>query len=258
MKSGMKITTIGISFLLIGAMGLVQCKDGKEATGHDSHWTYEGQTGPEKWGELSEDFEACKLGKNQSPIDIKDASAADLPELKLQYKDAGFEVVNNGHTIQVNLKDAGKLVIGEDSYSLLQFHFHHPSEEAVNGERFPLVAHFVHKSDSGELAVIGLLFKEGAANESLSGVWSLMPAAADETNPGEGALNPTSVIKDASAYYTFKGSLTTPPCSEGVRWIVLKNPATISAEQVEAFKKLYPMNARPIQPLNDREIQVSN
>ncbi|MCB1138977.1 MAG: carbonic anhydrase family protein [Leptospiraceae bacterium] len=257
MKTGIKSIAIGMSLLLIGTPGFLQCADGKGGAEH-GHWSYEGGTGPENWGELSEEFEACKMGKYQSPIDIKDATAADLPELQLEYKDAGFEVVNNGHSIQVNLKDAGKLVIGEDAYNLLQFHFHHPSEAAVNGERFPLVAHFVHKSASGELAVVGLLFRKGAVNESLSGIWSLMPGSADQTNPGEGTLNPTSIIQDASAYYTFKGSLTIPPCSEGVRWIVLKNPATISAEQVDAFKKLYPMNARPIQPRNHREIQVSN
>ncbi len=237
------------------SLALVSCKG--ESKPHGGHWSYEGETGPEKWGELSTDFEACKIGENQSPIDITGASAADLPALQLNYNPTNYEIVNNGHTIQVNLKDAGKLVIGEDSYSLLQFHFHHPSEEAVDGERFPLVAHFVHKADDGELAVIGLLFSEGDKNALLSSVFANMPGEAKATVDGEGTLNPSEILGSELGYYTFTGSLTTPPCSEGVRWIVLKSPTTVGGEQLAAFKKLFPMNARPIQPLNDREIKVS-
>lgn len=247
---GLKVT-----LLLIGAMAFTfHCKD----SGSDhAEWSYEGATGPEKWGELSEDFAACKTGENQSPIDIKGAEAADLPALNLNYKPAAYEVVNNGHTIQVNLKDAGQLTIGEDSYDLLQFHFHSPSEEAVDGKRFPMVAHFVHKSEAGELAVIGLMFDEGAKNETLADVWSLIPAEEKATNQGTGELNPSDIIGANLGYYTFTGSLTTPPCSEGVRWIVLKSASTIGPDQLSAFKDLYPMNARPIQPLNDRQIQAS-
>ena len=170
------------------SLALVSCKG--ESKPHGGHWSYEGETGPEKWGELSTDFEACKIGENQSPIDITGASAADLPALQLNYNPTNYEIVNNGHTIQVNLKDAGKLVIGEDSYSLLQFHFHHPSEEAVDGERFPLVAHFVHKADDGELAVIGLLFSEGdksieAFQDDIADRYADKPSAINPDEPAE-------------------------------------------------------------------------
>jgi carbonic anhydrase len=229
----------------------------KEAPPAKVEWSYEGATGPENWGDLSPDFAACKTGMEQSPIDITGAGDADLPALELNYNPASYEVVNNGHTIQVNLEGAGNLKVGDDTYDLLQFHFHTPSEEAINGKRFPLDVHFVHKSAAGELAVIGLLFEEGAANEQLAAFWSQMPTEANATNKGEGKLDPAAIIGTELSYYTFKGSLTTPPCSEGVRWLVLQTPTTIGADQLAAFQSIYDMNARPIQPLNDREIQAS-
>ena len=225
---------------------------------HDSHghWSYKEATGPENWGDLSAEFQACKLGKNQSPIDITDVRDADLPPLNLNYKDTSFEIVNNGHTIQINLENAGELVIEEDTYKLLQFHFHNPSEEAVEGQRFPLVAHFVHKSDAGELAVIALFFVTGQKNGLLEPVFSNMPGSPEETKPGNGTINPSEIL-GSKGYYAYNGSLTTPPCSEGVRWIVLKTPSKLSLEQLSSFKELYSGNARPLQPLNAREIMSS-
>ena len=238
--------------LVLMLCGLAVCEHQDHA-----HWTYTGEAGPESWGDLSADFQACKMGKNQSPINITGAKTTNLDPLELDYQDTPYEVANNGHSIQVNLQDAGKLTIGDDSYQLLQFHFHNPSEEAVDGERYPLVAHFVHKSASGDLAVVALFFVAGQENSQLKPVFSNMPGKEKEAFEGDGQINPSSILGSDLSYYAYNGSLTTPPCSEGVRWIVLKKPTELSIAQLSAFKELYSGNARPLQPLNSRIILKS-
>ncbi len=247
--SGFELTQILLCFFI--AAGLASCKH------ENAHWAYGGDSGPEQWGDLSTDFQACKLGKNQSPIDISNAKTTDLTSLTLNYQDTPYVVENNGHSIQINLENAGNLTIGEDTYKLLQFHFHNPSEEAVDGQRFPLVAHFVHKSDAGNLAVIALFFATGKENALLKPVFSNLPAEEKESLKGDSQINPASILGNELAYYAYNGSLTTPPCSEGVRWIVLKKPTELSLEQLSAFKELYSGNARPLQPLNARQVLQS-
>jgi carbonic anhydrase len=227
--------------------------------GHAPHWEYEGKAGPAHWGSLEHDFESCKLGKEQSPIDIstKSVEKANLPAIQTSYKNSSGELVNNGHTIQINLADGGSATVPSGSYKLLQFHFHTPSEEKIDGKNFPLVAHLVHKSDAGNLAVIGVLFKEGKENQALKEIFSALPA-----KEGKEALksnfDASSLLPSTMGYYAFKGSLTTPPCSEGVAWQVLKTPVEISKAQIQAFKKIFKMNARPVQPLNQRKVQEAN
>jgi carbonic anhydrase len=222
-----------------------------------AHWSYGGKNDPAHWAGLDRANAACKLSKQQSPINIEErfAKKGPLAALEFQYAAGPAEVVNNGHTVQVNLVPGNGLKVGDDRAELLQFHFHTPSEEQINHRRYPMVAHFVHKSADGKLSVVAVLFKEGRANAALAPVFDALPA---EGKPlALASINPADVLPAAHAYYKFTGSLTTPPCSDGVRWQVLKNPVELSKQQISAFQKLYKMNARPIQPLNHRVVEVS-
>lgn len=219
-----------------------------------AHWSYSGKSDAKHWGDMQPDYVGCKLGKEQSPIDIRRATKADLPAIGFDYANGPAEVINNGHTIQVNLAAGGKAKLASGDHELLQFHFHTPSEEKINGKAYPMVAHLVHRSGEGKLAVVAVLFKLGKENPVLTRVFSAMPQKADEKAVLEGGMNVADLLPAKQAYYAFMGSLTTPPCSEGVRWHVLKQPVELSKAQLVAFKKLYPMNARPVQPLNGRAV----
>lgn len=220
-----------------------------------AHWSYEGEEGPQKWGQLDPAFGTCANGHEQSPIDIRQATPAELPPLKFDYSSAPLNIVNNGHTIQVNYPPGSTLTVGDKTYALRQFHFHHPSEEHVDGRGFELVAHLVHADESGRLAVVAVLFQIGPANAALETIWSRMPAeAGNNVQVSAVALSAKELLPGNRGYYTFRGSLTTPPCSEGVTWFVLKEPATLSQDQAKAFAKIFPNNARPIQPTNEREV----
>lgn len=229
------------------------------AEGHHVHWSYAGEADPSHWSEISEEFSTCKIGKEQSPIDIssKSAEKAALAPIQTAYKASAGELINNGHTIQIGLADAGSATVPSGEYKLLQFHFHTPSEEKIDGKNFPLVAHLVHKNAAGNLAVIAVLFKEGKENSALKDIFSKLPADEDKSSLAV-PFDVTSLLPTSLGYYTFKGSLTTPPCSEGVAWHVLKEPVEISSAQIDAFKKVFKMNARPVQPLNGRKVLEVN
>ena len=222
---------------------------------HPPHWAYSGPGDPKHWGQLDPAFAACSNGRQQSPIDIRDAKIADLPVLKLDYSAVPLSVIDNGHTVMVNYAPGSTLTVGDKVYKLTQFHFHHPSEEHINGRGFDMVAHLVHKDAEGHLAVVAVLFKKGAANPLLETLWKNIPPDKEKTV----ALPSVSVnVKDLLpadlGYYTFSGSLTTPPCTEGVTWYVLKTSSTLSPEQLATFAKLYSANNRPIEPTYQREI----
>jgi carbonic anhydrase len=221
------------------------------------HWSYQGKTAPDRWAELEDANAACKISKEQSPINIVDSATkkAALPALDFKYVAGAAEVINNGHTIQVNLPAGSSLKAGDFEANLLQFHFHTPSEEKINGKNYPMVAHFVHKTADGKLAVVAVLFKNGKENAALAPVFAALPKEGKPT--ALASFDPAAVIPAKHAYYKFAGSLTTPPCSDGVRWQVLKEPMELSKAQVAAFQKLYKMNARPVQPLNGRVVEVS-
>ncbi|MFZ6689222.1 carbonic anhydrase [Undibacterium sp. SXout11W] len=225
--------------------------------GAPAHWSYDGKTAPTKWADLDEANSACKISKEQSPIDIvkSKVTKAALPALDFSYKSSTAEVVNNGHTIQINLPAGSSLKVGNDEAALLQFHFHTPSEEKIDGVNYPMVAHFVHKNADGKLFVVAVLFKAGKENATLAPIFSALPAEGTPTSLA--SFDPSKVLPGNLAYYKFMGSLTTPPCSDGVRWHVLKQPVEISKAQIAAFKKMYKMNARPVQPLNGRVVEVS-
>ncbi len=221
---------------------------------HGVHWGYEGNEGPDKWSSLSADYHLCAAGKSQSPVDISNAMQGDLKPIEFNYKAAsGATVVNNGHTIQVNYPAGSYAVISDKRYDLLQFHFHVPSEHTINGDAADMVAHLVHKAQDGQLAVVGVLFEQGAANETLAPVWQSMPASSGKATLNE-TLDVASLLPSDTSHFNYSGSLTTPPCSEGVNWNVLKQPVSVSNGQVAAFTRIFPKSVRPVQPLNGRAL----
>jgi carbonic anhydrase len=226
-----------------------------------AHWTYSGATGPAKWGSLEKDFGSCSLGKTQSPIDIHDSAAkkADLPAINFDYKSSPLNIIDNGHTIQINYAPGSTITVGDKQYELVQFHFHKPSEEKLNGKNFDMVAHLVHKDSDGNLAVVAVLLKKGSASPLVKTLWENLPKQkGHEMAVDAVTINIADLLPENKAYYTFAGSLTTPPCSEHVTWFVLKNPSSISSDEIARFAKSYPMNARPTQPLNGREVKASD
>jgi carbonic anhydrase len=221
----------------------------------DHSWGYTLEHGPDHWSEVSA---TCGLGKTQSPIDIVDPKKEKLPAIGFSYHAAPLNVINNGHTIQVNYAGGSTIERDGKTYELQQFHFHHMSENAIKGQHAPMEMHLVHKDKDGNLAVVAVMLKEGKANKQVATVWSNLPSAEGKEN------TPTSVMVDAASllphkhkYYTFPGSLTTPPCTENVLWLVLEQPVTLSKEQIAKFAAVYPNNARPVQPLNGRAILES-
>ncbi|MFT5143704.1 MAG: carbonic anhydrase [Rhodothermales bacterium] len=220
------------------------------------HWSYSGQDGPENWGSLSADFEACSTGQRQSPINLTGFNDTDLPALKIVYETGGSVVLNNGHTIQVNYDAGSQVEIDGTTFTLLQYHFHSPSENQINGVSYPMEVHLVHADAQGNLAVIGVMFEEGTPSASLAQVWDAAPATAGESVPLTQATSAGDLLPMEREYYRFDGSLTTPPCSEGVKWVVMKEAVSASAAQVEHFSELmHHANNRPLQPVNGREIQ---
>ena len=243
-----------ISVLLVGLLSLTLCSSEQEAH-HPPHWSYEGATGPDHWGDLSPDYAKCKTGSEQSPINITGSVASDLPAIEFHYTESALKIINNGHTVQVNSDGRSSMTVGGKQYKLLQFHFHHPSEEHVNGHTYDMVAHLVHADATGHLAVVAVLLQTGNSNEFIGKVWQNIPK--EEEKPlevPEVTLDVKDLLPGDHGYYTFAGSLTTPPCSEGVTWFVLKQPVSLSASQLAEFAKLYPRDARPIEPRNGREI----
>lgn len=219
------------------------------------HWGYEGMGAPANWSKLDPAYATCAAGKRQSPIDIKGTKISALPAVQFEYNSAPLNIIDNGHTIQVNYAPGSTLSVGGKTYTLKQFHFHHPSEERVNGNAFDMVAHLVHADADGHLAVVAVLFKTGKANALIDQIWKNIPAEKDKAIEVPGTtLNVRNLLPSDLGYYTFFGSLTTPPCSEGVTWFVLKTATSFSPGQLAAFANLYPNNARPIQPTNGREI----
>ena len=226
-----------------------------EATPH--HWSYSGETGPEHWGSEDPSFATCGIGKHQSPINIEKTVVKDLPELKFDYKDVPLKVTDTGHSFQVNAANgSGGFTVGDDHYDFVQVHFHEPSEERVQGKQYSMVAHIVHKNAKGELAVVAVLIRTGKTNEFLKPIFDNFPAkGTTETAVAGKTVNMGKLLPEHHGYYTFTGSLTTPPCSENVRWFVLKTPVEASEAQLKEFSARYTHNNRPTQPLNDRVIE---
>lgn len=225
------------------------------AEAHKTHWTYEGKQGPDNWAKLSPEFATCETGRNQSPINIENAMRASLKPLKGIQKFPAKDIINNGHTVQVNFKQGNMLVLDSAPYQMKQVHFHAPSENTINGKSFPLEAHFVHADAKGNLTVIGVMFKEGEASPGLEKLWAQLPDKEGAPVSLKSRVIPSELIPENRAYYRFSGSLTTPPCSEGVRWLMMKTPMMASKAQIEAFERAVKHhNNRPVQALNGRVI----
>lgn len=227
---------------------------------HAPHWSYEGETGPAAWGKLEKDFSTCSIGKVQSPIDISTAKAGktNLGPIAFAYKTSALKIIDNGHTIQVNVDGGSSISIGGQTYELKQFHFHRPSEEKIDGKSYEMVAHMVHKSAEGKLAVVGVLFTQGTESAFLQKIWDNLPTeTGKEITVAGTTFNPIDLLPAKRSYYNFSGSLTTPPCSEGVNWFVLNTPVEVSRAQYARFGAMYPMNARPTQQINGRPIQLA-
>lgn len=221
-------------------------------------WKYESS---ERWADLDSQYAACG-GKAQSPIDITGAQKAALPALEFDYRAGPVNyVINNGATIRVNYYAPGSgdyLNFGEKRYELTQFHFHHPSEETIDGKPYDMVVHLMHQASDGEVAGVAILVKIGKANPTIAKLWSNMPSSEGQQEVPDLELNPAAFLPGHLSYYTYEGSQTAPPCTEGVRWFILKTPIEMSSKQVKTFAKLFRHDVRPVQPLNGRVVQESD
>jgi len=218
-------------------------------------WGYSGDAAPEHWGALKAEYATCATGKAQSPIDLNSFVDKDLPPIKFNYGTNATVVLNNGHTVQANYAAGSTIDVAGEVFELKQFHFHTPSENHIKGKSFPLEVHLVHANKEGKLAVVGVVFDLGDENPLLAKVWQQLPEKAGDEHKLEATIKVQNLLPENRDYYRFSGSLTTPPCTEGVTWLVMKNPVTVSQSQVDAFAKvLHHTNNRPIQPLNGREI----
>lgn len=243
------------------ASSAVHAKGSKEAphrSAAQAHWAYEGEGAPIHWGQLNPAWALCGNGSRQSPIDIRDGIKVDLEPIVFDYKPTGFNVVDNGHTVQVNLGGGNHIAVMGRMYELLQFHFHRPSEERVNGKAFEMVVHLVHKDADGRLAVVAVLIEQGKAQNLIQSVWNNLPLEQNAAVTPALAMDVNQLLPTRREYFTYMGSLTTPPCSEGVLWMVMKEPVQASSEQIAIFARLYPMNARPLQVQAGRLIKESN
>jgi carbonic anhydrase len=238
--------------LAFAALGVVLLT----ANGSDDqhHWSYTGAEGPSHWEG------ACATGKNQSPIDLSTRAAkhGNLPALTFAYKPTPLHVIDNGHSIQVDVDKGSSLTVEGAQYALVQFHFHKPSEETIDGKHFAMVVHLVHKDAAGKLAVVAVPLEAGAANPLIATVWKNLPKEKGHSvAPAGVTIDPSQLVPANRTYFTYTGSLTTPPCTEGVRWFVLTHPTAVSGDEIASFAKLYPANARPPQPLNGRPVRES-
>jgi carbonic anhydrase len=225
-----------------------------------THWDYYGKTGPLGWGRLDPAYRTCSEGKEQSPIDIRGARLNKaLQPIEFHYMAGSVDLENNGHTVQVSVKPGSYIVANGVRYDLQQFHFHHPSEEAVNGKLTDMDVHLVHKSADGKLAVLAARLSEerGDPNATLATLWQHLPTAAGTADKVTDMINPGGLLPGDRGYWTYMGSLTTPPCTEGVRWYVFEQPVSISRSQLQAFAALYKLNSRPLQDTHGRRIDAN-
>ena len=220
-----------------------------------TRWGYAPHDGPARWGTLDPAFRACALGREQSPIDLTGGCNADLSPVEFDYRRTRIAIENTGRTIQMKPDPGSGIVLDGVRFELQQFHFHHGSEHTVGGVRLALEMHLVHRNDGGSLAVVGVLFEEGAANRALAPIWAQLPREPAASIVARGSLDLAALLPAGRTTWRYRGSLTTPPCDEGVAWVVLTEPLTLSAAQIDAFAALHPNNCRPLQPLGERVLR---
>ncbi len=218
-------------------------------------WGYTGKNAPKFWGQISPSFEPCRTGVSQSPINLSQFEPS-RSQLEIHYADTSLRLINTGRTIQINYEPGSFILLNGTLFSLLQFHFHHPSEHRVQGQQFDMELHVLHRSDAGDLAVISVLLMAGAVNATLQPIWAALPEVLGiEQTPShalrdgkaEQPINARALLPDDTRFVEYSGSLTTPPCTEGVQWLVMMQPVTLSTEQIQHFATLFPLNARPVQ-----------
>jgi carbonic anhydrase len=253
-RASLLLSALAMATLTAAFVDPPESHDTAAAPPHPGHWTYGGEGGPEHWADLSPENKPCSIGHQQSPIDLTSALSASIEAPHPKWIPAqGGTVVNNGHTIQVDVPAGGSVTLDGKDYVLKQFHFHHPSEHTIDGKQFPLEVHFVHAASDGELAVIGVMFLEGSNNPNLDAIWATAPG-----REGKAAvafnIDAAAFMPEQTSAFRYEGSLTTPPCSESVHWTVMATPVTASSSQLSAFGTLFPHNARPVQPLNRRYV----
>jgi carbonic anhydrase len=248
------------TILLLGAAALSPLPS---HTQWKTPWSYDGPRGADHWSKLDPDYAACNTGRQQSPIDIRHTVRADLPALRFDYHSGPLQyLINNGYTIRVNFHDApgagNFLTVGDTRYHLTQFHFHRPSEETIRGKPYDMVLHLMHESSDGKIAGVAIFLKAGHANSTMQQLWDHMPATPGREQAISGvAIDPATLLPRDLSYFRVSGSLTAPPCTEGVTWFILKTPVEVSPAQIQAFSRLYPHDVRPIQPANGRVIEES-
>lgn len=257
MAAKLAVARVGVFVLLLVALTACQREKATEhGSGHaGAHWSYDGETGPAHWGDLSPAFALCRTGKSQSPIDIAETQPAEGAPMEFHYGSCALGAVNNGHTIQMNGDGAGFIKVGAERYELQQFHFHARSEHTVQGAPYDMELHLVHQSAGGGLAVVGVFLREGAENAALAKFWGRLPAKSSKHfEDKDTQLGIADLLPADKSCYSYEGSLTTPPGTEGVKWFVMSKPAELSAAQLQTFRKLYDHNYRPTQPLNGRVV----
>lgn len=225
---------------------------------HGTHWSYEGDSGPDNWSKINTDWAKCGNGTRQSPIDVRDGMKVDLEQISFDYKPSAFNVIDNGHTIVVTVGGGNYLTVQNRMYELVQFHFHRPSEERINGKGFEMVVHLVHKDLQGKIAMLAILLERGKAQETIQTVWNNLPLEKQELVTPSIVLDPAQLLPERRDYITYMGSMTEPPCAEGVLWLIMKQPQQASPAQMALFSRLYPFNARPVQATSGRTIKESN
>jgi carbonic anhydrase len=241
--------------LIIGLMTVVN----PIAASGPVHWTYEGAEGPEFWGNLSPEFALCSTGVEQSPIDIAGTATANPADITFNYQPTALNIFNNGHTIQVNYDPGSAITVGGKTYTLKQFHFHLPSEHTRASQPSAMELHFVHQSDDNQLAVVGVMLDSGSENPAYAPLFNHLPAQESEPTAVSGVtVNGDDLLPQDRTYNRYNGSLTTPPCTEGVQWLVMTTPVQLSDAQIEAFRAIFPKNARPVQPFNDRQFLTTS
>ncbi len=234
----------------------VETDIGSHMTPHVLHWDYTGARAAYAWGDIDPGFKTCKDGKAQSPVNISQyAAQPDLPALTTAYQPSPLVVANNGHTILVNVIPGSTMSIGDQAYELQQLRFHTPSEHYINGAPYPMEMQLLHQSQDGKTAVMAVMIEVGEANPVIQAIWEQAPVEPHTANANEDfPFTAASLLPGSMEYFSYTGSLTTPPCTEGVNWYVLKQPVRVSQEQLVAFQRLFPVNARYLQPLNNRVV----
>jgi carbonic anhydrase len=227
----------------------------QEARHSEHEWDYTKDHGPAHWGELKPEFATCRSGHHQSPIDIQKTERADLPSIEFKYRASPLRIIDNGHSIQVNYAPGSSIRVGGREFVLKQFHFHHPSEEMVHGRHYEMGVHLVHADAAGRLAVVAVLFDAGAENPMVRQLWNNLREQGHEERRDDVHIDAADLLPSDRGYYTFEGSLTTPPCTENVTWFVLKQPVSLSTAEIAEFAKRYPDDARPAQPLYGRIVK---